>query len=55
MTNGTPSSITVNITSGSGHDTTHGVTIVAGTEIGVKIVTATSSTAVSWEWSFEGW
>jgi len=57
MTNGAATPLAVNISGSSqtsGNDTTDSVTIPAGMEIGVRIVTTYGSTAVKWEWSFEG-
>jgi uncharacterized protein YwbE len=57
MTNGVASPLTVMIFNTgitATNNTTVGVTIPAGTEIGVKITTQIGATAANWEWSFEG-
>ena len=56
LTNGVASPLTVSIAGAltNGNDTTHFVSVPSGTEIGVKIVTAASSTAGKAAWSFEG-
>lgn len=53
MTNGVTTGITVtlnNVT--SANDTTHLVAVLAGTEVGIKIVTG-AGTAVKWGWGFQ--
>jgi len=53
FTNGVASGVSVamnNVTSGS--DTTHSYPLLAGWEVGIKIVTAGSGTAVRWSWAF---
>jgi hypothetical protein len=53
MTNGVASSITCtlnNVT--TGNDATHSDTVIAGTEVGVKIITGAGS-AVKWSWGFQ--
>jgi hypothetical protein len=56
LTNGvaTPISVSFTLLQTAGNDTTHSVTVPAGTEIGVNITTGTG-TAAKWSWSFEGW
>lgn len=55
MTNGIASSIVVNLANvTAGSDTTHTETVVAGVEVGIRIVTAASSTASKFSWSLEG-
>jgi hypothetical protein len=54
MTNGVSTGITVtlnNVT--SANDTTHTAPVLAGYEVGLKIVQAASSTAVKWGWGFQ--
>jgi hypothetical protein len=58
MTNGVATSIAVTISGAAqntGNDTTHSVTIPAGTLIGVRVVTGAAISLVDWSWSFEGW
>jgi len=58
MTNGVATPIAVTISGASqttGNDTTHGVTIPAGTLIEVRVVTGAAISLVDWSWSFEGW
>lgn len=45
---------TVSGTATNANDATHSVTVSAGTEVGVKIVTSASSVAGKCSWSFEG-
>jgi hypothetical protein len=53
MTNGTACSVTVPINNAtSGSDTTHSDTIIAGVEVGIRIVSASGSTPVKWSWAF---
>ena len=56
MTNGNASAIVASVvgTATNANDTTHTVSVSAGTEIGVKIVTTASSVAGKAAWSFEG-
>jgi hypothetical protein len=58
MTNGVATPIAVTISGASqntGNDTTHSVTIPAGTLVGVRVVTGAAISLVDWSWSFEGW
>jgi hypothetical protein len=53
MTNGVSTGITCtlnNVT--TGNDTTHAVAVLAGTEVGIKVVTL-AGTAVKWNWGFQ--
>ncbi len=56
MTNGVASALAVNLigTSTNGSDTTHNVTVPAGTEIGVRVTTAPGSVSGKVSWSLEG-
>ncbi len=56
MTNGQPSSVMAQIigTATTGNNTLNSVVVSEGSEIGVKIVTASGSTAGKIAWSFEG-
>jgi hypothetical protein len=56
LSNGVATTLTVSISGSStaANDTTHSVTLPAGTQIGVKIVINGMATAADWAWSFEG-
>ncbi len=55
-TNGVASSLAVNLigTATNGNDTTHNVTVPAGTEIGIRISTSPGSVGGKASWSLEG-
>ncbi len=55
-TNGVASSLSATVagTATNGSDTTHNVTVPAGTEIGVRVTTAPGSVSGKVSWSFEG-
>lgn len=53
-TNGVDSNIVATLNnSQTGNDTAHNVTILAGTEVGIKIITPASDTPSNHSWSFE--
>lgn len=56
LTNGVASNLEATATASgtTGNDTTHFVTIAAGTEVGIRIVTVTSATASRISWGVEG-
>jgi hypothetical protein len=57
MTNGVASTLTARVIGAAmtaTNNITSGVTVLAGTEIGVRLTTSSGATAADWEWSFEG-
>jgi hypothetical protein len=54
LTNGVPCSLAVNITNGTvGSDTTHSDTVLAGSQIGLRIISTNGLTAAKYAWGLE--
>jgi hypothetical protein len=54
MTNGVASDLVASLTATTtGNDTTHGVTVLAGWQVGLKITTQSASTPVKYCWGIE--